>query len=215
LEKQIAIAKAIMKIVVFVPILFTLGINILFTNLATANSSEASSTELAKELANPLAALISVPMQINYDQDLGVDDTGDRYIMNFQPVVPISLSEDWNLISRTIVPVVTQDEISAGSGRQTGLGDTIESLWFSPVKPTEKGWIWGVGPAILVPTATDDLLGGKKWGLGPTLIGLKQNGPWTFGGLMNHIWSVAGSDSRDDISSTFFNLLFPTTPRPL
>jgi len=168
---------------------------------------------MAQKLANPLAAMISFPMQLNYDQDFGEHDTGDRFLMNVQPVVPISISEDWNLISRTIVPLVTQNELAVGTGRQTGLGDTTESLWFSPVKPTDKGLIWGVGPAILIPTATDDLLGGGKWGLGPTVVGLKQTGPWTIGGLANHIWSVAGSDNRNDINSTFIQpFINYTTP---
>jgi len=166
-------------------------------------SGENDAAGMAQKLANPLAAMISFPMQLNYDQDFGEHDTGDRFLMNVQPVVPISISRDWNLISRTILPVVTQDELAAGTGRQTGLGDTTESLWFSPVKPTGKGLIWGVGPVILIPTATDDLLGGGKWGLGPTIVGLKQNGPWTVGGLANHVWSVAGSDNRNDINSTF------------
>jgi hypothetical protein len=173
------------------------------TSDSSAGSTQDSTAEAAKKLANPLAAMISVPMQLNYDQDFGVDDTGDRFLMNFQPVVPISLSKDWNLISRTIVPVVTQSELAAGAGRQTGLGDTVESLWLSPVKPSKNGMIWGIGPAILIPTATDDLLGGGKWGIGPTIVGLKQIGPWTVGALANHLWSVAGSNNRNDISSTF------------
>ena len=194
------------------------------TDVQNAESSEISEPSekpdevdeagMAQKLSNPLAAMISFPMQLNYDQDFGEYDTGDRFLMNVQPVVPISISKDWNLISRTIVPVVTQDELAVGVGRQTGLGDTTESLWFSPVKPTDKGLIWGVGPAILIPTATDDLLGGGKWGLGPTVVGLKQTGPWTIGGLANHIWSVAGSDNRNDITSTylqpFINYTTPT-----
>lgn len=170
---------------------------------AAETPDEADAAEMAKKLANPLAAMISMPMQVNYDQDFGVNDTGDRFLMNVQPVVPISISEDWNLISRTILPVITQNEMSSGSGRQSGLGDTTESLWFSPAKPTDKGLIWGIGPVILIPTATDDLLGGGKWGIGPTVVGLKQNGPWPIGGLANHVWSVAGSDNRNDVNSTF------------
>ena len=170
------------------------------TDIQNAESSEIAKSSdipdendaarMAQKLANPLAAMISFPMQLNYDQDFGEHDAGDRFLLNVQPVVPISISEDWNLISRTILPVVTQNELAVGAGRQTGLGDTTESLWFSPVKPTDKGLIWGVGPVILIPTATDDLLGGGKWGLGPTVVGLKQNGPWTIGGLANHVWSV-------------------------
>jgi hypothetical protein len=158
---------------------------------------------MAKKLANPLASLISVPFQLNYDQDFGGDESSDRYLMNVQPVVPISLGEDWNLISRTVLPVITQDEVVEGTGRQTGLGDTTESLWFSPKKPTAGGLIWGVGPVILVPTATDALLGGGKWGLGPTVVALIQEGRWTIGGIANHVWSVAGNDNRSDINSTY------------
>jgi hypothetical protein len=193
-----------MKVNVLWPIIFTAAANMLFANLATADPAETSAAEAAKKLSNPLAAMISVPFQMNYDQDMGEDDTGDRYLMNLQPVVPISLSEDWNLISRTIAPIVSQDDIIAGSGRQTGLGDITQSLWFSPAEPTEKGLVWGVGPVILLPTATDDLLGGEKWGLGPTAVALRQVGPWTFGGLANHIWSVAGDKDRNDINSTYF-----------
>lgn len=176
-------------------------------------SDETDEAGMAQKLANPLAAMISFPMQLNYDQDFGEHDTGNRFLLNVQPVVPISISKDWNMISRTIVPLVTQDELAVGTGRQTGLGDTTESLWFSPVKPTNKGLIWGVGPAILIPTATDDLLGGGKWGLGPTVVALKQIGPWTIGGLANHIWSFAGSDDRSDINSTFIQpFINYTTP---
>ena len=195
--------------------LFTLGAHVIFAHVATADETGmpdkepaetpgSSEAEMAQKLANPLAAMISLPMQLNYDQDFGVDDTGDRFLMNVQPVVPFSLTKDWNLISRTIAPVVTQDELFAGAGRQTGLGDTTESLWFSPAMPTDKGLVWGIGPIILIPTATDDLLGGGKWGLGPTIVALRQAGPWTYGGLANHIWSVAGSGNRNDINSTYF-----------
>jgi len=210
-----------MKLLITLLLILTLNTYAMFTIVASANetamhdsegastldstevSGEVDEAEMAKKLANPLAAMISLPMQLNYDQDFGVDDTGNRFLMNVQPVVPISISENWNMISRTILPVITQDELAAGTGRQTGLGDTSESLWFSPVKPTDKGLIWGVGPVILIPTATDDLLGGGKWGIGPTFVALRQNGPWTIGALGNHIWSVAGSDNRSDISSTF------------
>jgi hypothetical protein len=119
-----------------------------------------------------------------------------------QPVIPFSLSEDWNVISRTIVPYVYQDNI-IGTSSQSGLADTTESLFFSPVKPAKGGWIWGAGPALQLPTATDDLLGEEKWGAGPTGVILKQQGPWSYGMLANHIWSFAGEDSRADVNRTF------------
>ncbi len=202
-------------------IMYSLFVTAVFTGTALADEPEASETqdvstadsqqaaggaseaEMAKKLANPLASMISMPMQLNYDHDMGTDDSGDRYLLNIQPVVPISLTENWNVISRTILPVITQNELVSGSGRQSGLGDTTETLWFSPVKPTDKGLIWGIGPVVLIPTATDDLLGGEKWGVGPTAIVLKQIGGMTIGALGNHIWSVAGSDNREDINSTF------------
>jgi hypothetical protein len=169
--------------------------------------------ELAKKLANPIAALISVPFQLNYDQNIGSDDGGERWTLNIQPVVPIELNPEWNLISRTILPVVWQDDIFPGAGSQSGTGDVVQSLFFSPKAPTKGGWIWGAGPVFLLPTGSDDLLTADKWGAGPTGVVLKQQGPWTYGALANHIWSFAGADDRADISSTFLQpFLSYTTP---
>ncbi len=158
--------------------------------------------ELAKKLSNPIASMISVPIQFNYDQNFGPNDKGSKLVTNIQPVIPMDLTDDWNLISRVIVPVVGQWDIPVGEDT-TGLGDVLATLFFSPKKPTEGGLIWGVGPALLFPTATDDFLGGKQWASGPSFVGLKQSGPLTYGLLANHIWSYYGSDTRDDISSTF------------
>lgn len=159
--------------------------------------------DLAKQLANPVASLVSVPFQANYDHNIGPEDDGERWTVNVQPVIPFSLNDDWNLISRTILPIVDQQDIFPGAGSQSGLGDTVQSLFFSPKAATENGWIWGAGPVFLLPTGTDDLLGSDKWGIGPTAVALKQAGPWTFGGLANHIWSVAGDDDREDVSQSF------------
>ena len=158
---------------------------------------------IAKKLANPVSALIKIPIQLNYDSNIGTDDKGGRWTINFQPVVPFVLNDDWNLISRTILPVVRQDDIAPGIGNQSGLGDTLQSFFFTPKKPTKSGWILGAGPVFLLPTGTDDLLTSDKWGIGPTAVALKQQGPWTYGGLTNHVWSVAGDDDRSDISTTF------------
>jgi hypothetical protein len=172
---------------------------------ATASQGAAapSGEDLAKKLANPVAAMISVPFQLNYDGDIGPARGGERWTLNVQPVVPVDLNPDWNLISRTIVPVTWQNEIVPGAGSQFGLGDTVQSLFFSPKQPTAGGWIWGAGPVFLLPTGTDDLLSGRKWGAGLTGVALRQQGPWTYGVLANHLWSFAGSDSRRDISATF------------
>src|SRR5690606_35229836 len=128
---------------------------------------------------------------------------GDKAFVNVQPVIPITLNDDWNLISRTILPIAWQDDIAGPSGDQFGLGDITQSLFFSPKAPTESGIVWGVGPVFLFPTATDDFLGGEKWGAGPTAVVLKQFDGWTIGMLANHIWSFAGDETRNDISSTF------------
>jgi hypothetical protein len=168
-------------------------------------AAQESEEELAKKLANPVAALISVPFEFNYNEGFGTED-GEQLLLNIQPVIPIRLNNDWNVISRTILPVIWQNDIAGRSGDQFGLGDTLQSLFLSPNLPSETGighLTWGVGPAILIPTATDEFLGSEKLGLGPTAVALIQKGPWTYGALANHIWSVAGTSSREDISATF------------
>jgi len=166
-------------------------------------AGESDSEKLAKELQNPVASLISLPLQNNFDFNIGPDEDGFRYGVNVQPVIPISIGEDWNLISRTILPILHQDDVLPGSGTQGGLGDVLQSLFFSPKAPGPGGLIWGVGPALLLPTATDELLGGEKWALGPTGVALRQQGPWTYGALANHLWSFAGTDRRADVNATF------------
>jgi hypothetical protein len=166
------------------------------------NNGNDQSVEMAKKLANPIGALISVPFQNNFDFGGGPDGDGFQYKLNLQPIVPITLNQDWLLISRTILPFIYQEKIVKKSS-QSGLADTLQSFFLSPVKPTKGGWIWGAGPAFQLPTATDDLLGAEKWGAGPTAVVLKQQNGWTYGALANHIWSFAGDSDRAQVSATF------------
>ena len=159
--------------------------------------------ELAQELTNPIADIMTIPIQMNFDNDIGVNDEGSKTTTNIQPVIPFKINEDWNLITRTIFPFISQDNIYPGSGSQSGLGDITEQLFFSPRKPTAGGLIWGVGAVIILPTATDSLLGTEKWSLGPAGVAITMRGPWTFGALGNHAWSVAGDSERADINNTF------------
>lgn len=169
----------------------------------TGGAPPGGDADLAQELSNPLADLMTIPIQMNYDRGIGPRDDGWKLQTNIQPVIPVGLNTDWNLISRTIIPVIYQDDIFPGEGSQFGLGDINLSLFFSPKEPTSGGLTWGIGPILIFPTATDSLLGAKKWGAGPTAVVLTTSGPWTIGMLANHIWSYAGDSDRQDVNNTF------------
>jgi hypothetical protein len=166
-----------------------------------AAAQQPDAAALAKKLSNPIADLISVPIQFNFDRGMGPDGDGERYLTNIQPVIPFGISEGWNVVSRTIVPLIGFDGVTP-SDPVFGLGDVTQSLFLSPKAPGPGGLIWGVGPAVLVPTATDDALGAGKWAAGPTAVALVQNGPWTVGALINHLWSFAGEGSRADVNTS-------------
>jgi hypothetical protein len=163
---------------------------------AAHQASAQDADALAKKLANPVASLISVPVQQNLDY--GYANDGWKSTTNFQPVIPISLSEDWNIISRTILPYnYTEDVVRPGSAK--GFGDILQSAFFSPKDPTSKGWIWGVGPVASIPVGDDDFTT-DEWLLGPTAVFLKQQDAWTYGALANHVWDVSGDT---DVSTTY------------
>jgi hypothetical protein len=158
--------------------------------------------EIAKKLSNPVASLISVPLQSNFDFGGGPNGDGFQYRLNVQPVIPFSLSENWNVISRVIVPYVYQEN-RIGTTTQSGLSDTTASFFFAPKEPGPGGIIWGIGPDLYLPTATSSLLGAEKWGAGPTALLLKQDKGWTYGALVSHVWSFWGHQNRQEISDTF------------
>lgn len=172
------------------------------TPVGTAQTSDDQMSELAKKLNNPAASLISVPLQNNFDFGGGPNDAGFQYKLNIQPVIPFALNDDWKILSRTIVPYIYQED-RIGTSSQSGLGDSTVTLWLSPEHEQPGAPTWGLGPIVQLPTATDDLLGTEKWGIGPSALLLRQSHGWTVGFLANHLWSFAGESSRQDVSATF------------
>ncbi|MFJ3368245.1 transporter [Pseudomonas sp. NPDC086251] len=173
-----------------------------------------SQAELAKQALNPIAALYSVPIQYNWNQKLGLGGDGEQSVTNLQPVLPFSLNDDWNLISRTILPIIDQHGlVPGGSGDSFGIGDVTQSLFFSPKQPTASGWIWGAGPAMLLATGGDERLSAEQWAAGPTVVALKQSNGWTRGVLANHLWTLDDSppDNKRKINQTFAQPFFSYT----
>jgi hypothetical protein len=162
--------------------------------------------DLAKQAQNPIANLISLPLQNNTNFNIGPDEDEVQNVLNIQPVWPFTINENWNLITRTIIPIVSQPEFYTGEDRITGLGDITFSAFFSPKKSPKL--TWGVGPVLLFPTATDGPLGGTtpdggkalgsdKWGAGLSAVGLVMPGKWVIGSLFSNVWSFAGSGDQD------------------
>ncbi len=150
---------------------------------------ENETAELARSAQNPVASMISLPFQNNTNFDVGPLEKTQN-IMNIQPVWPFALNQDWNLITRTIVPVISQPAFTPSQDRENGLGDTVFTAFLSP---RDSGrWIWGVGPALLLPTSTDDRLGAGEWGAGPSAVVLTMRGPWVVGSLFSNVWSFTG-----------------------
>lgn len=177
------------------------------TALATAQEVEKlEAAELAKKLANPIASLISVPFQNNTDLGIG-ELNGARNTLNIQPVVPISVTDNLNLITRWVQPVISQYNITGEGNHEFGLGDAVISAFLSPSN-SKGGLTWGAGPVFLVPTGTNSFLTAEKFGIGPTAIALYQSNGITIGALVNQIWSVAGDDNRIDVNQLFFQPFF-------
>jgi len=162
--------------------------------------AEEEKRELAKQLSNPVANLVSVPFQFNWEQNVGPQKL-TRFILNVQPVMPFEVSKRWNMIVRLIAPLVSQPPLADGGVAASGISDITTSFFFSPSKPQK--FIWGAGPVIVLPSTSEATLGSGKWSAGPTLLVLKQTGNWTFGALWNQTWSFSGDPSRADVNQMF------------
>jgi hypothetical protein len=169
----------------------TLGI--LSQGIVPAWSQE---SDIAKQAQNPIARLISVPFENDFNPHTGPNKE-DSYVLQMKPVVPLSLSKDLNLITRTIIPVIQTPDPAPGLNGVSGLGDISLSLFFSPAKVNHL--IWGAGPIVSFPTATDNILGSGKLSVGPTVVGLKSQGHWLYGALVYNVFSVGGPRGRSDV----------------
>ena len=160
---------------------------------ATPNNTEA----LQKAVQNPVANLISVPIQDNSNFNIGTANRTQN-VLNIQPVIPSHLTTDWNLITRIIQPIIWQPYPDQGSGGNYGFGDMNPTFFLTPARASS--FIWGAGPTLVLPTATDPSLGQGKWSIGPAFVGLMQPGHWTLGALINNVWSYAGDSSRASVN---------------
>lgn len=161
--------------------------------------------DLARAVQNPVADMISLPLQNNTNFNFGPLDKTQN-VLNIQPVVPIDVTERWLLVTRTIVPVVSQPAFLPGQDREFGLSDTLFTAFFSPKDRSLwlGNWLWGAGPAILLPTSTDDRLGPGEWGAGPSAVFLTMRGRWVVGALFSNVWSFTGDESVNLFTSQPF-----------
>lgn len=176
-------------------LLVVVGLMLLIVTQPTAFGADTA--DLAKASQNPVADMINLPFQNNTNFDVGGTSSAQN-VLNIQPVYPFKLNKDWNLISRTILPVISQPGVLTGDGRKNGLGDINATAFFSPVDSGK--WIWGAGPVVSLPTATQGSLGTRKWSAGPALVVLTIRGPWVMGGLINNVWDFAGQSSRPHVN---------------
>jgi hypothetical protein len=182
------------------PSIYASSIILLMTFSALAQSAVpawSQSADIAKQAQNPIARLISVPLENDFNPQTGPNKE-DSYVLQMKPVVPFKLSKDWNLVTRTIIPVIQTPDPAPGVAGASGLGDISLSLFLSPAKVGSV--IWGAGPIVSVPTAKDDILGTKKLSVGPTVVALRNQGHWLFGTLVYNVFSVAGPAARPDVN---------------
>jgi hypothetical protein len=189
----------------------TLTLVLLAALAAGAARAELSAEELAKLAQNPVGNLISLPFQNNTNMNFG-PEKGTQDVFNIQPVIPVSINDDWNIITRTIVPVIWNPALGPGIDSKNGVGDTVFSAFLSPANPGH--WIWGAGPVFQIPTNSSPELGNKNWGMGPTVVvlHLEKGNPWVYGVLVNNIWSLSsgqqGGSYNNGVVQPFVNYNF-------
>jgi len=174
--------------------------------------AELSAEELAKLAQNPVGNMISLPFQNNTNLNFG-PEKGTQNILNIQPVIPTGFCASWNIITRTIVPVIWNPSLGPGVPGEDGIGDTVFTAFLSPAKPGK--WIWGAGPVVQIPTNSDAQLGNRNWGLGPSVVvlHLDHGSPWVYGALVNNVWSLTsnkrGGSYNNGMIQPFLNYNLP------
>lgn len=170
--------------------------------LATAASllaQDSDTKELAAAAQNPLASMISLPFQ--YNTTFGGTDFDAFNVLNIQPIMPFALSENWNLITRTVLPLISSPY--GPDGQESGVGNTLLTGWFSPTK-SAGSWTLGAGPAINIPTASSELFGSSQWGGGPSVVAVYMKGKWVAGGLINNVWGFSDTKELNSFLFQYF-----------
>ncbi len=185
------------------------AISLLF--IVNTNVFAKTDKEIAKTLENPISTLVRVPIQLDYNRNIGIKDEGHSIILNIYPVIPFSINKNWTIVTRTSFAITHQKEISPDSGIQNGFEDIDSSIFIAPNSAFIEGTKFGFGPIISIPAATDKLLGSGKWELGPTIIFIKQDKAWTYGIRANHLWSVAGDNDREKVSTSLLQPMLSYT----
>jgi hypothetical protein len=162
--------------------------------------------DLAKKAQNPVSDLIAVPIEHNFNFDVGMD--GDiQHVTVSSPVLPVKLNKKWILINRAIIPAIYQPLLAPGVGDEFGLGDINFTTFLSP-RETSSGTTWGVGPSLTIPSASNEVLGTEKWLLGPAFVVFKDIGSWSTGLLISNAWSIGGESDRADVNAGFMQPWF-------